>query len=323
MRVIGRSEPSGEFDDLTSAELARAIRLIAVRSRHQAAGLFAGNYASAFRGGGLEFEETRPYVAGDDVRSIDWVATARIGEPYVKCFREERNHTLLFALDKSASMRFGAVGRSKAAFATRAIALLAAAAARAGDRTGLVVFDEEVRTLIPAGRGRAHTWNLIRATARAAAHPSGATQIRSGLRALRRHVAHRPTIVLLSDFRQTRSAEALQFLASPHRGLLELARACDLVAVGITDPLEEELPDAGPVRLKDAEHPTSTYVLDTGSRRVRSRYARAFSEWRERTDRALRRNGAETLWLRCDRDPLFALGHFFEERAKRRQRVRV
>jgi len=321
--VIDRSRPLQESDAVTSAELNRATRLIAVRSRHDATGLFAGNYASAFRGGGLEFEESRPYVAGDDVRSIDWVATARIGEPYIKCFREERNHTLVFALDTSASMRFGATGRHKAAFATRAIALLAAAAARAGDRTGLILFDEAVRAQIPAGRGRGHTWNVIRTAARASAAPAGTTRIRTALRAMRGYASRHPTIVLLSDFREDRPGTTDGSIVGIRDGLRELSQRCDLIAIGITDPGEEELPRAGTIRLEDPEYPSHPVVLDTGSRQVRAHYRHAVIEWRHRTNRILRSGGAETLWLRTDRDPLFALGRFFEERAKRRQRVRA
>ncbi len=150
-----------EYVPVSTEDLSRAARLLVVRSRREATGLFAGNYVSAFRGGGLEFDESRPYVPGDDVRSIDWNATARNGEPYVKRFREERDRTLLLALDVSASMRFGSAGRAMAATAAHAAALLAVAAGRAGDRVGLVAFDASVRTALPPARGDAHVWSLI------------------------------------------------------------------------------------------------------------------------------------------------------------------
>ena len=163
--------------DVTSKDLARAARLLSVRSTRQATGLFAGNYASAFRGGGLEFEECRPYVAGDDVRSIDWIATARTGVPFVKRFREERNQTLLFALDASASMRFGTAGQAKAAAAAHALALMAAAAGRAGDRTGLVAFDTALRGSVPAGRGGAHGLRVIHRAVEWGGAPGGETRL--------------------------------------------------------------------------------------------------------------------------------------------------
>jgi len=218
-------------------------------------------------------------------------------------------------------MAFGSAGASKAAFATRAIALLAAAAARAGARTARQVFGPDARRHIPAGRGRAHTWHLIRAAALAAAKPAGAIRLATGLGSLRSDVVHRPTVVVLSDFRDADPEEDSPGAGSLRAALLDLARRCDLIAVAITDPLDESLPDAGGVYLRDPESDGEPWLLDTGSRRVRERYRRAFDDWRDRVHRRLRSSGAEVLWLRSDRDPLFGLGRFFEERAKRRHRV--
>jgi uncharacterized protein (DUF58 family) len=307
--------------DVKSKDLARAARLLSVRSLGEATGLFAGNYASAFRGGGLEFEESRPYVAGDDVRSIDWVATARAGVPFVKRFREERNQTLIFALDASASMGFGTAGRTKAAAAVYALALLAAAAGRAGDRTGLLVFDDGIRAEIPAGRGLDHTWHLIRAAVLAAATGGGETRLDAGLRGLLVHARRRSSVVLLSDFRDPRLAPGGDFPWQLGPALSGLTHRCDVVAGIALDPREERLPSAGPVRLADPERPGSTFVIDTGSRRARAKYRAAGAAWRARLERELRRSGAEPLWLRSDRDPLHALGRFFRDRARRRLRV--
>jgi len=319
--VRAQSQRSTDPIDVTSAELARAARLLAVRSRREATGLFAGNYASAFRGGGLEFEESRPYVAGDDVRTIDWIATARSGEPFVKRFREERNQTLLFALDTSASMRFGTAGNTKAATAAHALALLAAAAGRAGDRTGLLVFDSGIRTEVSVGRGLAHTWRLIRTAVETAATAGGETRISAGLRGLLGDTRRRSTVVLLSDFRDPRLLPSGAPGLELRRVLYRLARRCDLVAGVVVDPREESLPNAGPVRLADPEWPGATVVLDTGSRRARARYRTACAAWRGQINRELRKIGAEPLWLRSDQSPLHALGRFFQERASRRWRV--
>jgi len=208
---------------LAQAELSRAARVLVLRSRLEATGLFAGNYRSAFRGGGLEYEESRPYAPGDDVRSLDASATARTGVPYVKIFREERDRTLLLALDASGSMGFGTAGAAKAATAAHALALLASAAGRAGDRIGLVVFDAGVRAEVDLGRGRAQSARVIRI----------ATQLASQ--------CHGPT---------------------------------DLAAEA--------------------------------------------ARWRVQLSRDLRSSGAQCLWLRSDRSPLFALARFFQERAGRR-----
>jgi uncharacterized protein (DUF58 family) len=298
--------------------LLRAARRLSIRSRREATGLFAGNYASAFRGGGLEFEESRPYVPGDDVRSIDWVTTARTGEPFVKHFREERNHTLIFALDTSASMGFGVRGRSKAATAAHALALLATAAGRAGDRTALIVFDREIHSRIRVGRGLSHTWSLIRAASDAATRPLGATRISAGVRGLLAHTRHPATIVLFSDFRDSRLFAAANELGELQRTLAPLTQRCDVIAGVLSDPFEESLPNVGPIRLTDPERPGATFVLDTGSQKKRARYQAAAREWRRQLAGELRRSGGEPLWLRSDRSPLHALGRFFEERANRR-----
>ena len=315
-----RESPRIEADDVTSKDLDRAARRLAVRSRREATGLFAGNYASAFRGGGLEFEESRPYVPGDDVRSIDHVTTARTGEPFVKRFREERNHTLIFALDTSASMRFGRHGHSKAGAAAHALALIATAAGRAGDRTALATFDRSVRIRVPVGRGLAHTWSLIRATSAAAAAPEGDTRIAAGVHGLLLRTRHPATVVLFSDFRDPKLFATSDEPGDLRKALAPLMQRCDVIAGAVVDPREENVPNVGPLRLADPEFPDESVVLDTGSRRVRARYRAAAQARRRQISRELRRSGAEPLWLRSDCNPLHALGRFFEERARRRSR---
>jgi len=300
---------------ISADDLGRAARLLVVRSRHEATGLFAGNYASAFRGGGLEFEESRPYAPGDDVAILDWSATARTGELYVKRFREERNQTLLFALDTSASMAFGTAAGTKATTAAHALALLVAAAGRAGDRTGLVAFDESLRGQVPPGRGPAHGLRVIRSALKWAGAARGETRLAVGLRALGAHARRRSVLILLSDFRDPEwPAPAGEFATE----LAALARRHDVIAAPLLDPAEEELPQVGPLRIADPERPGAVRVVQTGSDRVRRRYRAAARERRQRLDRELRRCGVEVVWLRTDRSPLQALGRFFHERAARR-----
>ena len=306
---------------LAQAELLRAARVLVLRSRREATGLFAGNYRSAFRGGGLEYEESRPYAPGDDVRSLDASATARTGVPFVKVFREERDRSLLLALDVSGSMGFGTAGAPKAATAAHALALLASAAGRAGDRIGLVVFDDHVRTEVELGRGRAQSARVIRSATRAASRSRGPTDLAAALRALRRRTPRRAVIVLISDFRDPawlggdpkgRAAEGLR------REIAALARENDVIAAAVVDPREQALVAAGAVRVRDAERGGRTLVLATGSARARRAFAAEAARWRGQLARDLRGAGAECLWLRCDRSPLFALARFFQERAGRR-----
>jgi uncharacterized protein (DUF58 family) len=299
---------------VTHEDLGRATRLLVVRSRREARGLFAGNYVSAFRGAGLEFDESRPYVPGDDVRSIDWNATARHGETFVKLFRAERDQALSFALDVSASMRFGSAGASKAATAAHALALLATAAGHAGDRLGLVAFDREVRALQPLARGVVHGWRIVHTALTVGADARGGTRLVAGLRPLRSQLRRRGVVVVLSDLPEDALREARDDLA-------DLARRHDLVAGIPLDPREIALPRVGVVSLADPERPGEVLRLDTGSRRARRRYLAACAERRRRVTDVLRRAGAEWVWLRTDRNPLYALGRFFHDRAGRRHRA--
>jgi uncharacterized protein (DUF58 family) len=300
---------------LASEELARAARLLAVRGRREARGLFAGNYASAFRGSGLEFEESRPYAPGDDVATFDWNATARTGEPHVKRFRAERNQTLWFALDVSASMRFGTAGASKLATAVHALALLAAAAARVGDRIGLLAFDEAVRATLAPGRGAASALRVVRAAIACLGAPGGGTRVEVGLRALRAAARRRSILVILSDFLDPT-------LAAPAGGdeLARLARRHELVAACVRDPREAELVAAGGVRVADPERPGQSWLLATSSRRARRRYREAAAARSAALAAVLRRAGADLVWLDTRQSPLHALARFLHERAGRRVR---
>jgi len=318
-RPTASDPPGSEFSALgfSSADMARAARILAIRTRREASGIFAGSYASAFRGGGMEFEESRPYVAGDDVRSLDWNAMARTGEPFVKHFREERDLSLLLALDVSASMRFRSATRSKAAAAAHAAALLAAAAGQAGDQVGLVAFDEAIRQQIPAARGPLHTWRVIQAAATCGETPRSGTRLDVVFDDLLSHSRHRSVAVVLSDFRDPSLlvANAGAGSSSTQARLVALGRGHDLVSVVLYDPREETLPRAGLLRLVDPERPGRTLLLNSSKERTRTRYARACRARRRTLDRLLRGAGSDVLWLRTDRDPLRALMHFFRQRA--------
>jgi uncharacterized protein (DUF58 family) len=305
-----------------SEDLARAARLLLVRSRREAGGLFAGNYASAFRGSGLEFEESRPYAPGDDVRAIDWNASARHGQTYVKRFREERDQTLLFALDCSASMRFGSGARSKAETAAHALALLAAAAGRAGDRLGLVAFDERLRAAIAPERGVAHGRRIIETALACAAAAGDATRLDTALRTLRGQARRRAVLIVLSDFRDERLLDGAAS-GAPGQLLAELGQRHDLVAAALLDPLELALPRVGPLQLVDPERPGELRVLHTGKRRARDAWLAECAARRARLAASLRHAGADLFWLRSDRSPLQPLARFFRERAARRPRIRA
>jgi uncharacterized protein (DUF58 family) len=302
---------------LGAEELARAARLLVLRGSREATGLFAGNYASAFRGGGIEFEESRPWAPGDDVATFDWNATARTGEPHVKRFRAERNQTVFFALDVSGSMRFGSTGTSKLETAVTALALLASAAARAGDRIALLAFDAAVRASLAPGRGAAHALRVVRAAAGFLAEPGGGTRLAAGLRGLETAARRRGVVILLSDFLDP---ALLAPGSSAAEELARLARRHDLVAVSVGDPRELELAAAGGVRVADPEEPADRFFLPTSAPRARRRYREAAARRREAVAAALQRSGADLVWLDTTRSPLHELARFLHERAGRRLR---
>jgi uncharacterized protein (DUF58 family) len=258
----------------------------------------------------MEFDESRPYVPGDDVRHFDWNATARTGEPFVKRFREERDQTLILLLDVSASMAFASGGRTKAELAAQASALLAAAAGRVGDRVGLVAFGAGVVRELRPRRGDAHVFALVRSAVEVSRNPAGGTSLSAAFARLPALATHRAIVVVLSDFRD----EALAGFATPggpRARLVATARHHDLVAMVVHDPREEELPVCGPLRLADPEVPGRELVIDSGSARTRALYHAACRVRRRALERRLRADGADVLWLRTDRDPLAALVRFF------------
>jgi uncharacterized protein (DUF58 family) len=296
----------------TAAELERAARVLAVRSRREVSSAFAGGYRSAFRGGGVEFEESRPYLPGDDVRHLDWNALARTGTPYVKRFREERDQTVLLVLDVSRSMGFGSGGRSKAALAAHAAALLAGAAVRAGDRVGLATFADELREELTPERGDKQLFPLLRRLAEAAAAPAGGTDLPGALAGLGARLRRRAVVVLLTDLRLPGDAATW-----PGRmPLARLARRHDVVLAVTQDPRELELPAAGAIRVGDPERPGPALLLRTGPG-ARERYRDAAAARRRALERALRGDGADVLFLRTDHDPLRALARFFARRPAR------
>lgn len=294
-------------------ELARAVRLLHLRGSREATGLFSGSSVSPFRGAGLEFEESRPYAPGDDVRSLDWSATARTGELYVKRHREERSHTLLFALDASASMAFRTGTASKVELAARAIALLTAAAGRSGDRFGLVLFGDTVREIVAPGRGGAHALRVLRCAATGIAAPHGSANLASAFRALRGLARRRASVLLFSDFRDERLPPN-----ELRRCIAALRTQHDVIALPVRDPAEIDLPNVGLLRIVDPARPSATRLLPTSRPRVRTRYREAAEKRRCEIHEALSHAGADVRWLRCDESPLRSLAQLFATRAARR-----
>lgn len=287
-------------------ELAKKIRYIQIYTTKVVNDVLAGEYESVFKGRGMEFDEVREYQPGDDVRSIDWNVTARAGKPFIKKYREERELTVMFLVDLSASGSFGSVKQTKSELSAEICALLAFAAIRNNDKVGLIVFTDQVEMFIPPGKGARHVLRVIREIL--SFRPGRTrTDIAEALDYLGRVQSRRAVVFLISDFQ----ADGFE------RSLRVLGRRHDLIAVSISDARESKLPDAGLIELEDAE--TGEVVLvDTGSREVRSRYERlSLQRARELSD-MLRSMRIDQINIETGRAYIRDMMAFFRNRERRR-----
>ena len=288
-----------------SPQILKQVKRIELRTRGLVTSLLAGEYRSVFRGLGMEFAEVRAYQHGDDFRAIDWNVSARLGQPYVKTFTEERELTVLLLVDQSGSARFG-VPRTKADVGAEVAAVLALAAARQHDRVGALLFSDHVERVVPPGKGRRHALRVVRDIL--AFTPAGrGTDLGGALTYAARLLRHRAIVVVLSDFAAVGWERPLRRLALRH----------EVVAVTVDDPRERELPDAGWIELEDQESGRRVLV-DSGDPGVRGRMARASEKQRELRARALRVAGVEQLVLHTDKDYAPALQRAFAHRSRRR-----
>ncbi len=245
------------------AEMLRKIRRIEIRTSRIVSEALGGQFRSAFKGRGMEFEEVRPYQIGDDVRTIDWNVSARIGEPHIKLFREERELTVLLVVDVSASLDFGTRSQRKRELVAEVAATLAFSAIRSNDKAGLLCFSDRIERTVPPRKGPRHVLRIIREIL--SLEPQGrGTDIAAALDEIDRVQRRRSVVFVLSDFLGTdRRWETAMRLAS---------RRHDVIPVVVDDPRERELPKVGFVELRDLET-GRTAVVDTLSAAVRRRYA--------------------------------------------------
>lgn len=305
MSTPRREEPA-------SREVLRQVRRIELRTRGAVDSRFSGEYQSVFKGQGLEFVEVREYLPGDDVRTIDWNVSARTGTPHVKRYVEERELTVLLAVDLSGSQWFGTEGRLKAELVAEVAAVLAMSAIRNNDRVGLLIFTDRIELFVPPKKGRRHVLRLIRELL--AFRPEGrgtgiAQAVEYGARLLRA----RSIFFLFSDFQVGGDRAAFE------HALSVASQRHDVVGVVLEDPRERTLPDVGLLRLADPET-GEELVLDTGRGRVREEYARFAREERERLRSLFRRLGVDEVEVRTDVPYAPALLGFFRRRETRLRR---
>jgi uncharacterized protein (DUF58 family) len=289
---------------MISSELAKKVNLIKISTRKAVTATFAGEYASVFKGRGMEFDEVREYEIGDDIRAIDWNVTARTGTLHTKRFLEERELTVLFLVDLSGSESFGSTTRTKGEIAAEISALLALSADNNNDRVGLIIFTDRVEIYIPPKKGMTHLLRLIREllTDRPLHRK---TSIAAALDFVGRVLHKRSVLFLISDFLDQGYEKKMKALAVRH----------DLIAIPISDPREGSLPDIGLLQLEDAESGRRV-MLDTGSRAVRAGFDRWWREGSRRIDQTLISSGVDRIQLRAGEDYVKPIVRFFMARER-------
>src|SRR5512144_1688568 len=314
------------------AEIAQAVKRIQFVTGRQVSDVMAGAYLSVFKGRGMEFDEVRPYVPGDDVRSIDWNVTARTGEPHVKRFVEERELTVMLLVDVSASQDFGSGRRSKLEAAVELSALLALSAVENGDKVGLLLFHGGADLYIPPRKGGKHALRVVREVLARGEADAVRPAPRSLLAELRRSTS---SAAALEFCRQVLPRRAVLFLISDFldEGYLQVLRHAnrkhDVVASLITDPREEAMPPTGSgllrwplgelVTLEDAES-GRTRLVDTRSAAFRKGLADLATRRREQLKDQLRATGMDLVVFDASGSMVDPLLKFFRERERRLRR---
>ena len=287
-------------------ELIKRIRQIQIYTSRAVDASFAGQYESVFKGRGMQFDEVREYMPGDEIRTIDWNVTARTGRPFIKRFVEEREMTVLFAVDLSASGEFGTVSKLKNELAAEFCAVLAFAAAKNNDKVGLLIFTDRIELFIPPKKGSRHILRLIRELL-GFTMPKRRTNIPLALDYIAKVVRKRATVFLVSDFIETGFQKPLSLLNKRH----------DVIAVPVRDRVEVAMPAVGLIEVQDAET-GQIMLVDTSNRRFRTRYgdhsARRFNELKN----TLRSANVDLIPIATDRPYINDLIQFFYMRHRRR-----
>ena len=292
---------------MLARDLIAKVRKIEIKTRKLVEELTGGAYHSVFKGRGIEFSEVREYTPEDDVRDIDWNVTARMGTPYIKKYAEERELTVIIAIDASASVFFGSGETTKHDKIAETAALLAFSAIRNNDKVGLLVFTDRTELWLPPRSGRSHVLRLIRELL-AFEPQSRRTNIGSAMDSLIRNLKKRAVVFMISDFLDAHSYEKpMKILNSRH----------DLVAVRVLDQTELELPPMPLLELEDSET-GETVFFDASSASMRERYAKAAADGLEEEVDTFNRAKVDLVDLRCGEDMVRPLMAFFRNRKLKR-----
>ena len=286
-------------------ELIKKIKQIQIYTSRMVDASFAGQYESVFKGRGMQFDEVREYTPGDDIRTIDWNVTARTGKPYIKRFVEEREMTVMFVVDLSASGDFGTVNKAKNELAAEFCAVLAFAAAKNNDKVGLLIFTDRIELYIPPKKGISHMLRLIRELMYFKM-PKRRTDISGALDYLAKVVRKKATVFLVSDFIETDFKKPLSLLNKRH----------DVIAVPVRDKAEITLPGIGLIEFADAET-GETIFIDTSSRKFRNQYSNTTAQRFNELKNMLRTINVDCISISTDKPYIQDLVRFFHMRHRR------
>lgn len=287
------------------SEILKQVRRIEIATRKAVNEVMAGEYHSVFKGRGMDFEEVREYQEGDEIRSIDWNVSARMGHPFVKRFKEERELTVMLVVDASGSGEFGSRERFKGELAVELCALLAFSAIKNNDRVGLIVFTDQVEKYVPPKKGRKHALQVVRDLLYFKPERRG-TDVGAALEYLNKVIKRRAVTFLVSDFQD----DGLR------RPLMVANRRHDLVAFSVRDPRERELPPIGLIELEDAET-GETALYDTFDPGVRRMFRERFDRDWERRRELFKQLGVDHVELETGQSYVEPLIQFFRRRAAR------
>ncbi|MDR3012722.1 MAG: DUF58 domain-containing protein [Chitinispirillales bacterium] len=285
-------------------EVLQQVRQIELRTRRIVDTVLSGEYHSAFKGRGMEFSEVRAYTDGDDIRTIDWNVTARMGSPYIKKYIEERELTVMLVVDASSSGNFGSVDKFKGEMAVELCSLLAFSAIRNNDRVGLIIFTSDIEVFIPPRKGKNHVLRVIRELLYFQPKHKG-TDISNALKFLNRVQTKTCIVFLVSDFISAEFETPLRITSKRH----------DLVAISVTDPREESLPRIGLIELEDAET-GETILFDTRNKKALDIYKREKENQRKHLEETLKTMGVDEISISTNTGYVTPIVKFFRKREK-------
>jgi len=291
---------------METSELIKKVRKIEIKTRGLTNEIFSGSYHSAFKGRGMAFSEVREYIAGDDIRDIDWNVTARLSAPFIKVFEEERELTVILMVDVSQSQSFGTSTQFKRDLITELCAILAFSAIANNDKIGLLLFSDKIEKFIPPKKGKFHILRIIRELLEFKPESKG-TDVSQALSYLANVLKKRAIVFMFSDFISSDFDKPLRIISRKH----------DTIAMQIYDTREKELGNFGMLHLKDSES-DKILMIDSSSSKVRQAYSDWWNTLQKTLNSTFTRSKVDVIKIRTDESYIPPLKNFFKKRGKKR-----